>query len=69
VHRNGFLLPSHPRGKISRVMDRTGQGVPPAAATVAWGYLSYEYELVPPIRTAGPRCGDYDAYAIRNLSM
>ena len=33
------------------------------------GYLSYEYELVPPIRTVGPSCGGYDLYAIRTVSM
>jgi hypothetical protein len=32
-------------------------------------YLSYEHELVPPIRTARPSCGGYDLYAIRTLSM
>ena len=45
---------------IFRAMDYTGHGVPPAATTAARGYLSYEYELVPPIRTAGPRCGSYE---------
>jgi hypothetical protein len=33
------------------------------------GYPSYEYAIVPPIRTAGPSCSVYDEYAIIDLSM
>ena len=33
------------------------------------GYPSYEYAIVPPIRTAGPSCSGYDEYAIIDLSM
>ena len=57
---------------IFRAMDYTGHGVPPAATTAARGYLSYEYELIPPIRTAGGTtlaAAVTSSYAIRNLSM
>jgi hypothetical protein len=50
-------------------MDHTRQGYLQQRLVLQGGYLSYEYALVPPIRTAEPSCGDYDEYAINNLSM